>query len=69
MVGGSDAARKQPDIGTRFHRTTVPGVRRVVMKGTKHFVYYVHDDGEQVVYIIAVWGTPKEGDPVLHDPR
>ena len=58
-----------PDIGTGFHRTTVPGVRRIVMKKTKHFVYYVHDDMNAVVYVIAVWGAPKEGDPVLRDPR
>lgn len=58
-----------PDIGTGFHRTTVPGVRRLVMKKTKHFVYYVHDAANEIVYIIAVWGAPKEGDPVLRDPR
>lgn len=31
-----------PDIGTGFHRTTIPGVRRLPMK-TRHVVYYVHD--------------------------
>ncbi|HWO22684.1 MAG TPA: type II toxin-antitoxin system RelE/ParE family toxin [Kofleriaceae bacterium] len=58
-----------PDIGVRFHRTAVPGVRRLVMKKTRHLVYYIHDEEHSVVYIIAVWGAPKEGDPVLHDPR
>ena len=58
-----------PDIGVGFHRTDVPGVRRLVMKRTKHFVYYVHDAGNEVVYIVAVWGAPKGGDPVLRDPR
>lgn len=58
-----------PDIGTGFHRTSVPGVRRLVMKKTKHYVYYVHDAANAVVYVIAVWGAPKEGDPVLSDPR
>ncbi len=58
-----------PDIGTGFHRTTVPGVRRLIMKRTKHLVYYVHDDNNAVVYVIAVWGAPKEGDPALRDPR
>ena len=58
-----------PDIGTGFHRTSVPGVRRLVMKKTRHFVYYVHDDDNAVVYVIAVWGAPKEGDPELRDPR
>ncbi len=58
-----------PDIGTRFHRTFVPGVRRLVMKKTKHYLYYVHDAENAVVYVIAVWGAPKDGDPVLRDPR
>jgi plasmid stabilization system protein ParE len=58
-----------PDIGVRFHRTRVPGVRRLVMRKTRHLVYYVHDTEHAVVYIIAIWGAPKEGDPVLHDPR
>jgi len=57
-----------PDVGLRFHRTPIPGVRRLVMKRTKHHVYYVHDTNNGVVYIIAVWGAPKEGDPVLHNP-
>jgi hypothetical protein len=39
------------------------------MKRTKHHVYYVHDANNGVVYIIAVWGAPKEGDPVLRNPR
>jgi plasmid stabilization system protein ParE len=58
-----------PDIGTSFHRTSIPGVRRLVMKKTKHVIYYVHDENNAVVYIVAVWGTPKGSDPVLRDPR
>jgi plasmid stabilization system protein ParE len=58
-----------PDIGTTFHRTDVPGVCRLVMRRTKHFVYYVHDPVNAIVYIIAVWGSPKGSDPELRDPR
>jgi plasmid stabilization system protein ParE len=58
-----------PDVGTSFHRTSIPGVRRLVMKKTRHFVYYIHDAAREIVYVIAVWGTPKGGDPVLRDPR
>lgn len=57
-----------PDIGTGFHRTAIPGVRRLLMR-TQHFVYYVHDANNAVVYVIAVWGGSKERDPVLRDPR
>ena len=58
-----------PDIGTPFRRTSVPGVRRLVMTKTKHFVYYVHDGTNAVVYILAVWGAPKSGSPPLTNPR
>jgi|GEM_PF-5894481 len=58
-----------PHIGTRFHRTFVPGVRRLVMRKTSHHVYYLHDEPNEIVYIIAVWGTPKSGAPSLIDPR
>lgn len=58
-----------PDAGARFHRSRVPGVRRLVMRRTKHHVYYLHDEPNAVVYIIAVWGAPKLGVPVLIDPR
>jgi len=58
-----------PDAGVRFHRSRVPGVRRLVMRRTEHHVYYLHDEPNAVVYIIAVWGAPKLGVPVLFDPR
>jgi plasmid stabilization system protein ParE len=47
-----------PDIGTTFHRTNVPGVRRLLMKKTKHLIYYVHDDNNAVVYIVAISSGP-----------
>jgi plasmid stabilization system protein ParE len=58
-----------PDVGTSFRRARIPGVRRVLLRRTKHFVYYVHDAAHDVVYVIAVWGAPLGGDPVLRDPR
>ena len=47
----------------------MPGVRRLVMRRTKHHVYSLHDEPNAIVYIIAVWGAPKVGVPVLIDPR
>lgn len=58
-----------PELGSPFRRTPVPGVRRLVLQRTKHLVYYVSDREHAVVYVIAVWGAPKAGDPVLRDPR
>lgn len=38
------------------------------MKRKRHHVYSMHDAAHEIVYIIAVWGAPKEGEPVLHHP-
>jgi hypothetical protein len=43
----------------RFHGSRVPGVQRLVMRRTKHHVYYLHDERNAVVYIIAVWVPPR----------
>jgi FdhD/NarQ family len=32
---------------------------------TKHFVYYLHDVPNQLVYVLAVWGGPKSGSPTF----
>ena len=61
--------RSSPDVGREFRRTSVPGVRRLLLPRSRHYLYYVHDAAHAVVYIIAIWGAPKDGDPVLHDPR
>lgn len=44
-------------------------MRRLIMRRTRHHVYYLHDEPNGVVYVLAVWGAPKIGDPVLLDPR
>jgi len=39
------------------------------MKKTRHALYYIHDDVNEIVYIIAIWAGPKGSDPTLRDPR
>lgn len=58
-----------PGIGARFRRSEVPGVRRLLMGRTKCFAYYLHDTVHDVVYVLAVWGAPKVGPPLLREPR
>lgn len=58
-----------PDIGARFRPSAIPGVRRLLMGRTKCFVYYLHDALHGCVYVLAVWGAPKFGAPLLRDPR
>lgn len=48
------------------YKTTRRGiVRRTLMPGTRTHVYYVHQDGEDVVYIVSVWGGPRGHGPYL----
>lgn len=54
-----------PDVGVCFHRSRVPGVRRLVTKRTKHHVYYLHDEPNGVVYVLVIWGAPEVGTTVL----
>ena len=53
-----------PALGAPFRKTSVFGVRRLVMKKTKHLVYYVHDSAHS-----APAGLPDgEVDLCLADP-
>ena len=40
-------------------------VRRTLLRRTKHYVYYVVDDAERVVTIVAVWHTARGTGPPL----
>ncbi|MCA9696323.1 MAG: type II toxin-antitoxin system RelE/ParE family toxin [Myxococcales bacterium] len=53
-----------PRAGKRVqHPTEV--LRRVLMRKTRHHVYYV--EREQYVFVVAVWGTVKGSEPDLAD--
>ncbi|HAK93582.1 MAG TPA: hypothetical protein DCM87_00870 [Planctomycetes bacterium] len=54
-----------PEVGPAFTRTTIPGVRRLLLRRVKHWVYYMYDARHAVAYVLAVWsarrGTPPPG--------
>ncbi len=58
-----------PGAGERFRRSTIPGVRRLVLPRTRNLVFYLFDRANDVVWILAVWGGPRGSDPPLRDPR
>lgn len=58
-----------PDVGARFDRSAIPGVRRLTLKRSKVAAYYLHDAARSIVYILAFWGAPRAGFPPLRDPR
>lgn len=57
-----------PDVGQRFHRATLPGIRRLPLRRSRYFVYYLHDPSRSIVYVLAVWGQSRGADPVLPTP-
>lgn len=59
----------RPAIGAPWLRSDLPGVRRLLMHGTRWFLYYLHDAAHDVVYVLAVWGAPRGSAPMLRDPR
>ena len=54
-----------PELGATFARSKIPGVRRLLMRRSAHWVYYVPDRGRSVVYVLAVWATRRGSDPQL----
>ena len=47
--------REMPGLGPRFRRATIPGVRRILLRRSGYWVYYVPDESRSLVYVLAVW--------------
>jgi plasmid stabilization system protein ParE len=60
-----DLLGRVPDIGQRFARAAVPGVRRVLLPKSRCYVYYLHDRRHHVVYVLALWGAARGETPPL----
>ncbi len=56
---------EMPGIGPRFQRATLPGIRRILMRRSNHWIYYATDPTHAVVYILAVWSAFRGSDPPL----
>ena len=54
-----------PDAGNPFRRATIPGVRRVLLRKSNYWLYYVPDRPHSVVYVLAVWSAYRGSDPPL----
>jgi len=52
-----------PEVGRRYPHPEVKGVRRVLLRATRHHVYYVATPN--VVVVLAVWGSVKGSGPDL----
>ena len=52
-----------PEAGHSYSHPSVAGVRRILLRATRHHVYYVSGDGFAVV--LSVWGAVKGTGPDL----
>jgi plasmid stabilization system protein ParE len=60
---------EMPGIGPKFARANSPGIRRILMRGSNHWVYYATDPKRLVLYVLAVWSAFRGCDPALPDPK
>lgn len=69
LSGALDLLADAPDIGRRYRRVGIPGLRRVLLPVTRYHVYYVHeiDAGECVV--LAVWSAVRGRGPRLRQAK
>lgn len=54
-----------PEMGSPFRRTKRRGVRRLRLRRSKQWLYYVHDRNRALVIVLAVWSTARGQDPSL----
>ncbi len=57
-----------PDIGSPFKRTDRPGIRRLLLRRSKYWIYYFHDRRRSIVFILALWSTFRGSNPSLPEP-
>ena len=58
-----DIVGRAPNIGRLYRRSPIVGTRRILLRETRHHVYYVPGDHE--VQVIAVWHAGRGAGPPL----
>ena len=63
--GAVAALRETPAIGALHPRRGFPGLRKVVLHRSKRAMFYVVDQDQRLIQILAVWGTARGKGPTL----
>jgi len=66
LLGALELLEDAPDLGGRYRRAKVPGLRRLLLPRSRYHVYYVHDLAAQGVVLLAVWAAVRRAGPRLH---
>ena len=65
LVGAIDLLTRAPDVGRRYRRSGLPGLRRLLLPGSRYFVYYVHDSDKNECIVMAVWTSLSERKTIM----
>ncbi|MGE3172229.1 MAG: type II toxin-antitoxin system RelE/ParE family toxin [Planctomycetota bacterium] len=60
-----DRLSTMPGSGAPFRSQSVPGVRRVLLPGSRYHVYYSIDEGAHEVLVRAIWHGARGHGPSL----
>jgi plasmid stabilization system protein ParE len=52
-----------PGVGAPFTRARRPGTLRLLLRPTRHWLYYTVDPRRDVVYVLAFWSNRRDGRP------
>ena len=65
LVGAISLLAHAPDVGHRYPRRGIPGLRRLLLPRTRYHVYYVHAAARAEVIVLAVWSAVRGRGPAL----
>ena len=60
-----DLISEYPEIGPIAEDIELPNVRRILMAGTQHYLYYRADYRAQRIEVLGVWSTSRGERPQL----
>lgn len=56
---------EHPEIGAVPEDTEVAGVRRVLLAATRHYLYYLVNETDGTIDVLAIWSTSRGEGPGL----
>jgi plasmid stabilization system protein ParE len=65
LVGALELLAEAPAIGRRHSHPDIPGLRRLLLPGTRYHIYYVHEAERDAMVILAIWSAVRGRGPAL----
>ena len=68
LAGACDLLVAAPEIGRRYRRKDIAGLRRLLLPATRYHVYYVFDRDAASIVILAIWSGVRGRTPQFRRP-